>query len=474
MVGRSVEIALLNRIETNEASAFVAVYGRRRVGKTYLIRTVFENKLNFQLTGIANVDRIQQLANFNAAYFRQFPNMEGKVTAKTWFDAFQLLIDGLEALNCGKKIIFLDELPWLDAPQSGFISALEHFWNSWASARKDVILIVCGSAAYWITHNLINNRGGLHNRVTHQIKLEPFTLGECEIFFKQKSAVFDRYQLIQLYMALGGIPFYLDRVESNKSATQNINDLCFKTTGALRNEFDNLYTSLFKKAEKHVAIIETLAQKSKGMKRAELLNMAKLPTGGSSTKILKELEESGFIRKYQSFEKREKSTIYQLSDFYSLFYLRFMKKSNLSDKNSWINRIDSPEIRAWSGYAYEMVCLSHLDQIKQALGIQGVLTNSSVWHGNDSGRKAQIDLLIDRRDHVINLCEIKFSNDVFIIDKSYSMALREKMELFRSISHTKKSIFLTMITTFGLTQNEYAASIVQNQLTMDVLFLPAL
>jgi len=472
IVGRKEEIALLQSIERADKSAFVAVYGRRRVGKTFLIRSAYEGQFTFQVTGIANVGTANQLTNFHSALVRSFPQFEDNPLAKDWFEAFQQLITALETLHgSGKKVLFLDELPWMDTPNSMFIAALEHFWNSWASARADIVLVACGSSASWMINQLINNTGGLYNRVTHPIRLEPFTLAECEAFFKAKSPGFDRYQLLQLYMVFGGIPFYLEAIDPRKSATQNINDLCFTQKAPLRNEFEKLYASLFKKAEKHIAIIESLAKKSMGLDRAALLNAAKLPDGGNTTTILRELEESNFIRKYNTFGKPKNNAVYQLSDFYSLFYLKFIKNNAFFDDNFWINGIDTPEIRAWSGYAFEQVCLCHTQQIKNALGISGVQTQSSAWFGTDGTEKAQIDLVIDRRDQVINLCEMKFSIKTYTIEKEQAESLRRKIGIFRDVTKTPKALWLTFITTYGLTANQHAQSLAHQELTMDALFL---
>ncbi|MCF3110576.1 MarR family transcriptional regulator [Niabella sp. CC-SYL272] len=360
--------------------------------------------------------------------------------------------------------MFLDELPWLDTAQSGFMPALEHFWNSWASSRTDIVLVVCGSAASWMINKLIHNKGGLHNRVTRRIKLEPFSLAECEAFLRSRNAVFDRYQVIQLYMAMGGIPFYLNQVDPGLSAAQNIDRICFSENGLLVTEFDDLYRSLFNKAEKHILVIEALSKKAKGLTRDEIITITKLPNAGSTTRILKELEESGFIRRYHSFGKKERNSLYQLSDFYSLFYLRFIV--NRRDENNWINGLDDPKHRAWSGYAFEQVCLAHIKEIKQALGISGVQTSVSSW----TGEGAQIDLVIDRKDQVINLCEMKFSINNFSITKKYAEELRNKLTAFREATSTRKTLFLTLITTYGLTRNAYAGSLVQNDLNMEVLF----
>ncbi len=465
IIGRHKEIEALNKAYSDSKSAFVAVYGRRRVGKTFLIRQTFAQNTTFQLTGVNNATSRQQLVNFYAALTKQgsgdFP------IPKNWFDAFQQLIKVLEASNDTKKIVFLDELPWLDTPKSDFLIALEHFWNSWASARQDVLLIVCGSSASWILNKLINNKGGLHNRVTVRIKLEPFNLLECEAFFRAKPCVFTRYQLLELYMVFGGIPFYLDQVDAQFSAAQNINKLCFEENSFFRIEYKNLYDSLFKNADNHVIVIETLAQKAKGMKRDELIKVSKLANGGTFSKILQELEDSGFIRKYVAYGKKSNESIYQLTDFYSIFYLKFIRNADVLDERFWLNNIDSPSRRTWSGFAFERVCLAHIREIKQKLGVGMIQTTVNAWQNQDT----QIDLLIDRRDQVINLCEMKFSLNTFTIDKKYAENLGNKISTFREASQTRKSIYLTMITTFGLTQNNCSTSMVQNDLTMDALFV---
>ena len=471
IIGRKQETALLESLKTLDRPAFAAVYGRRRVGKTFLVRSVFSEGFTFSVTGIANVSMSNQLTNFHAALMRHFPEMEDKPVAADWFWSFQNLITGLENLpGEGKKFLFIDELPWFDTPNSGFVPALEHFWNSWASARSDIVLVVCGSAASWMINKLINNTGGLYNRITHRIHLQPFTLAECKSFFLAKSPGYDHYQLLQLYMVFGGIPFYLEAVDISKSATQNINDLCFTQRGLLRAEFKKLYASLFKKSEKHIAIVEALARKAKGMERSELLDAARLPNGGNSTIILNELEESNFIRKYKTFGKRKNKALYQLSDFYSLFYLRFIKNNSPYDEDFWRNGLDRPDIRAWSGYAFEQVCLYHLQQIKNALGIGSVQTSSCTWRGSTNTEKAQVDLVIDRRDQVVNLCEMKFSINPFTISKAYADDLRKKIGIFKEVTKTPKALWLTFITTFGLTRNTHSQSLVHSELTMEALF----
>ena len=346
----------------------------------------------------------------------------------------------------------------------------KHFWNSWASARRDILLIVCGSAASWMINKLINNKGGLYNRVTKRIKITPFTLNECELFLQSKNILLDWYQIIQLYMAFGGIPFYWEEVNQGLSAAQNIEAICFSENGMLRMEFDNLFKSLFNKHEKHSLIVNALSKKSAGLTRDDLIRETKLPNAGSTTRLLDELEESGFLLRCNPFGKKARNTIYQLIDFYSLFYFKFIKGSYPRDINQWINAIDNPKHRVWSGYAFEQVCLSHLPQIKKALGISGVHTTSSSWRSAAAKNGAQIDLVIERRDRVINLCEMKFSINKFVIDAKYVEELRNKIGVFKTETKTRNSVFLTMITTYGLQSNIHSVGLVQNDLTMEDLF----
>jgi AAA+ ATPase superfamily predicted ATPase len=468
MIGRDEEVKLLEKKYNAKKSDFIALFGRRRVGKTYLIRSVFKDRYTFQLTGLADASLNDQLLNFKIAVAEQHPKLEFN-SPNHWLEAFQVIKQIIINSNKTKKVIFFDELPWLDTAKSGFLQALESFWNSWASARKDVLLIVCGSAASWMINKLINNKGGLHNRVTARLRIEPFTLKECETYVKKKKLALDHYQIVQLYMVLGGIPFYWEEVEKGLSATQNINEICFAKNGLLKFEFQNVFKSLFNKSERHESIIEALAKKGMGLTRDEIIAYTKMTNGGGLTRILNELEESGFIRKYIPFGKKSKNGLYQLSDFYSLFYYRFMADKKQFDTDYWSKMIDHPSYRSWSGYAFEQVCLYHTNQIKKALGISGIETQISAWRSSNSNTNTQIDLIIDRRDQIINLCEMKFSINKFQINKKYDAELRNKAGVFKEETKTRKSVFLTLVTTFGVLENEYSGNI-QSQVNMEKLF----
>jgi uncharacterized protein len=470
IVGRKEEIATLNALKNSNKSEFVAVYGRRRVGKTFLIRNVFDAPFNFQLTGTANIDLKSQLANFHTAFVKVNPVNAPKKPPKTWFDAFVRLGQFLETQPTERKTIFLDELPWLDTPQSGFISALEHFWNSWANYRTDVLLIVCGSAASWIINELINNRGGLHNRLTERIWLQPFSLSETEAFLKLKNANYDRYQLLELYMVIGGIPYYLDNVQVNRSVAQNIDRLFFAEGGVLAMEYANLYRSLFNDYEKHTLIVEALSQKAKGLTRKEILAATQFPDGGTTTTLLEELAQSGFIKRYLPFGKDKRDALYQLIDPFTLFYMSFVKDTMAEGEGAWLSQLDSPKWQAWSGYAFEFLCRYHVKNIKKHLGIGAVYAEISNWRSQAKSGGAQIDMLIDRKDRVINVCEMKFSTQPYVITKAYADNLRNKMMVFKSETDTRKTLFLTIIAANGLADNQYAQNMVQDALDMNALF----
>lgn len=471
IVGRKQEIEKLDRITQSKKSEFLAVYGRRRVGKTFLIREYFEYTFDFQISGLANANTQQQLFNFDTALANQSTLFFEEASAN-WLIAFNRLAQHLESKTTKDKItLFFDELSWFDTKASDFVTGLEHFWNSWATNRKNVLLVVCGSAASWMVNILFNNSGGLHNRITQKMKIEPFTLQETETMLLSKNCVLERYQITQLYMAIGGIPYYLDAVQPHLSVPQNIQELLFDKGGLLKNEFYNLYRSLFKKYEIYEKIVEVLSSKNEGLQRSEIIKLSGIPSGGTLTKVLADLEDSGFICSYISLDTKRKNTIYRLSDYYTCFYFRFIKNGKYQGQNSWINLIDNPTQRTWQGFAFEQVCLDHVWQIKKTLGISGVQSNNVAWRGGTAQKSAQIDLLIDRRDQVINLCECKFSLDTFAISKDYSEKLRSKIATFKQVTKTKKSVFLTMITTYGVEKNKYANLLVQNEITLDDFFV---
>lgn len=473
LIGREYEAGQIERALHSNESELIILYGRRRVGKTFLVNSFFQNRFAFKHTGIYDKPASVQLERF-AVSLEEYGGLPGD-PPENWFKAFDLLKHYLKGMTTSeKKVVFIDEMPWLDSPGSDFVAALENFWNGWASAEGDIVLIACGSATSWITDKLLGDKGGLFNRSASRIYLHPFNLRETEAYLSSRGFQWSRYDIAECYMIMGGIPFYLKQLLPEFSLTQNIDHLFFKDKGPLWDEFGHLYKTLFKSADSHIQVVETLAKKKMGMTRIEIANEGKLPDNGKLSAILKNLEGSGFIRTCQFFGNKKKDIIYQLCDYYSLFYLTYIRDNYGKDPHFWTHYLDNPSRRAWSGFAFEQLCGGHLPQIRQKLGISGILSETSSWFskGKDGRRGAQIDLLIDRRDHIINICEMKYSLSEYSIDKDYEEALRRKMEVFREESKTRKSLVLTFITTFGVKPNMYSNR-VQSQVQLDDLFAEA-
>ena len=473
LIGREKEAKVLMDAYEGNGAQFLAVYGRRRVGKTFLIKSLFAEKMTFEMTGVNDGVLKTQLKSFSAAIKAANAAPQFKEKTTNWFDAFQLLKAAIEQSTQPKKVIFFDELPWIDTPKSGFLSALEHFWNSWAAFRSDILLIICGSSASWMIRKIINNKGGLYNRITGRIRLLPFNLYETEQYLNARNIFLDRYQIVELYMVMGGIPHYLKHIKMGQSATQTIDAFCFEKDGILYNEFTHLYQALFDSPDKHLSIITALASKRKGLTRLELLQITGLPNAGSTTRILEELEESSFIEKYMPMSQKIMDNTYRLTDYYSFFYLKYIQNNKIKKAEGvWQLLSASPSWHAWSGYAFENICLQHSYQIKKALGINGMYALIGNWQlrGQDNLEGTQIDMLIDRADKIINLCEIKFTDTTFDIDKAYADNLKKKKDVFKASTKTKKSVFITMITTYGIHKNKHSIGLVQNDITLDALF----
>lgn len=471
-IGRTEEKGLLFRALNSNEPELVAVYGRRRVGKTFLINHVFGDHIIFECSGIHNASTRKQLENFSLALDpKNVSTLEKPVM--DWLSAFQILIKTLEPrLGKHKKVIFFDEFPWLNTHKSGFLQAFGHFWNSWASKQQNLVVVICGSSASWMIRQVVNNRGGLHNRITLRIRLLPFTLKETELFLRSRHIALDRYQILQLYMVMGGIPQYLKEIRKGESATQIIDRVCFTKDGFLAGEFQNLYQALFSQPSNHLEVIRSLAGRSSGLTRSEIISASKMKTGGRISTIIGELSESGFITSYIPFGKHTKDTLYRLTDEFSLFYFSFIENNNAQGPGTWITFTRGSSWKVWSGYAFEGICIKHQDQIKSSLGISGVYSQVSSWRyiPGKGEEGAQVDMLIDRQDHCINICEMKFSLDRFAIVKKYNDELAHKLSVFRSKTKTKKSLLLTMITTYGVADNTYKIQSVQNEVTMDSLF----
>jgi len=466
LIGREKEKELLETSINSDVSELIAIYGRRRVGKTYLIRQVCQKYIKFEVTGVYGGSLRDELKVF----FNQLKQSTGlfdrSEVPKDWHEAFEFLkryLDTLKGKN--KKVIFFDELPWLYTHKSKFLSFFGHFWNTYCEKRKDLIVIVCGSAASFMIKKIIRDKGSLHARLSLKIRLEPFSLYETEQYLISKKIDYKRYDIIRLYCAIGGIPYYLSRIKRGNSVARNIQNLCFEPGGDLLNEFDDIFISLFSDSDMHIKIVSALSASRKGITRNELLKKAGIPNNGRSSDSILELIESGFVSKYKAFGKKSQMTLYRLCDEFSAFYLKYIKQYK-GQSDIWHTLSDKQTNITWSGFVFETICLKHIEQIKKALGISGVLCTNSGW----SNGSTQIDMIIDRNDGIINLCEMKFYNREYTIGKKEEANIRHKKNEFIDDTKTRKNVYVTMITTFGIRKNKYYFSIVDNELTMDILF----
>lgn len=481
LIGREKEIKKLNELYHSEDAELIALYGRRRVGKTYLIDEVFRDRLNFRHAGLSPIDSEKenvkahlmkdQLTHFFRSLTMQ--GYKGKKTPESWLEAFYMLEDLLvEKYKDNERIVvFLDEMQWLDTPKAKFMTGFEAFWNGWACHRKNLMVIVCGSSSSWILTNIINNHGGLYGRVTFEIKLKPFTLRECEQFLTSKEICMSRYDVIQAYMMVGGIPYYLRYFNKRLSLAQNINEIFFADEAPLKDEFNRMFASLFKNAEPIKQIIKAIASKNKGITRKELSEITGVTDSGEVSRQLNALIAGDFIIKYKSFGDNKRDEIYKLVDPFSYFYLTFLDKSSDNRNIDWINIEDSSRVLSWKGYAFENVCWNHIHQIKMALQIGGVSTTEALWskRGDENTRGTQIDLIIVRKDNVVHMCEIKFYNDEFEVDKDYHLILERRKKILREQIPKRATIHNTLITTYGLRKTNYFGDFV-HVVTIDQLF----
>ena len=478
MVGREKEVSeLLERYDCNEAQ-FVAVYGRRRVGKTYLIDETFKGRITFRHAGISPVESgdepkgrpiKKQLQAFYYSLISQ--GMKKDHCPSDWLEAFFMLELFLQKIDDGsRQLIFLDELPWMDTPKSGFITGLESFWNNWA-CHRNVMLIVSGSATSWMRDKLINNHGGLYGRVTWEIKLEPFNLKECELLFKENKINLSRYDIVQSYMIFGGIPYYLSYFKRGRSLAQNVDDLFFAKGAKLSKEYDRLFASVFTNPDMMKAIIKALKTRTMGYTRKEISALTGYTEGGTLSEALKALIVSDFIIKYVPFGYSKREEHYKLVDPFCIFYLDFIEKNGMIPETFWLSNVTSPPIITWRGHAFENVCFNHIEQIKKALGISGISTTQSAWTKmGEEYKGTQIDMIISRKDNIVNMCEMKYYGEEFMVDKDYDSILRHRKNLLYEMIPKKNAVHNTLITTFGIRSNEYRWSF-DNVITMDDLFI---
>ena len=475
MIGRKKEREELEELYKSGKAELVAIYGRRRIGKTLLVNETFEGRITFHHAGLSPLEIggkgaiIAQLSHFYSSL--KYYGMQGNTKPENWFDAFYMLERLLDEKNDGsRQVVFLDEMPWLDTPRSSFITAFEGFWNTWACSRKNLMVIVCGSANSWIMDKLINNHGGLYGRVTREIKLVPFTMRECKDFLEEGGIRLSEYDIAQSYMIVGGIPYYLGYFKKGNSVAQNIDEMFFLRSSVLRDEFDRLFTSAFERPETIKQIVRFLYTRRSGYMRKEITDNTGLKEGEKLSECLNALIASDFVVKYVPFGKSKREVYYKLVDPFCLFYLHFVDNKDSLAVDFWKQNTSSQNVITWRGLAFENICFNHVKQIKEALGIRAVKTSESALVIKKDAQKMQLDMVITRDDNIVNMCEMKFYNREFLVDKAYYKELLERQDMLEEMIPPRMIVHNTLITTDGLKYNEYS-TVFANVITLKDLFL---
>ena len=472
IAGRDKEVKILNKLLKASTSRFLGITGRRRIGKTFLIDSAYRTKMVFSMTGIKDGSMEQQLIHFTDK-LNEYSKSTNFHLPANWQEALLMLKQYLQKKKTQKKqVIFIDELPWITTPRSGFLQQLAHLWNDYLSKEKKYVLVVCGSSTSWITNKVYNDTGGLHNRVTDKINLQPFSLAETKQFLKDKGIKLTPNAIAEIYMVCGGVPFYLDQIKKGDSPMTATGRLCFTKDGLLYTEYENLFKAIYENPNDHESIIKTLARHKQGLSRKELIAKSKVDAGGPFTRAIKDLILSGYVEEQLPFGKKKRGTIYRLLDEYCTFYHRFISHQKKLSKGIWQQLSNKQTYKVWRGYAFENLCLRHIRNIKNALGIPAVYTETYSYKQNSTTTTDgfQIDIIIDRADNIIHLCECKFHTSNFAINKSYAATLRKRKAQFQSRTKTKKTVYTTIITNYPLEENMYSKDVADMQVVLDSLF----
>ena len=469
MIGRQRELEDLTEYCRSSKAELICVYGRRRVGKTYLVENAFGGLFSFSATGSEDKRDRTQLKVFHNA-LRQFGCQE-RYMPNDWFDAFGRLRSILESADVarsmeGRRVVFLDEFPWFASKRSEFLFAFADFWNSWASRQDDMVVIVCGSATSWIIKNLFENTGSLYNRITRQMYIAPFNLHETEQMAESLRLGWSRDAILQCYMVFGGLPYYIDMLDRRKSLAQNIDALCLDVHGPLKREVPHLMEATLGNSPLHRDILRKLSTSKAGIRRKDLVDSLQDGNSGSLKRALDDLEKCGYIRKYKNRYEKRKPTVYQLVDPFLLFSFRFIEGK---EPSSWSAFSGTQAYYAWRSNAFEIACLCHLRQIKHAIGISGVQTECFPWKSSMSDPGVQIDLVIERADKVTNLCEMKYTDEEFSIDEEHEQKLRYKRQVFLDESKTGNVCLLTLVSAHDLKESIHSWDIAAT-VTADDLF----
>lgn len=476
IIGRKRELESLEKCFSSKEAQFVTVYGRRRVGKTFLIREFFKGKrcYFFHATGIQGGNMAAQLEKFSHALSKTFHGGARMAVPRNWSEALQALQYEIERVE-GKVVIFLDELPWMATRRSRLLQEIDYYWNNIWAGMSTIILVLCGSSSSWIVRKIIKGKGGFYKRTTLKLPIQPFSLSETREFLRHKKIRLNEKNIVSLYMSLGGVPYYLNLVESQKTSQKNIQRLFFDDNSPLMDEFNTLFDSLFYTPGPYKDIVREIAHHQEGLTWSEIeAKVGSSSRGGSLTDRLENLCFSGYLTKYRQWRDSGED-FYKVTDEFCLFYLRWVEphEGGTFDSDYWLYQASKPAYYSWSGYAFESVCRKHIHKILRALDIRsGAPMNpwrhaSRSWSDDDG---AQVDLVVEQLDGAITLIEIKYTDKIFSIDKRYAQDLERKIRVFHDTTGVKEEIFLAMVSANGVRKNVYAKELLSGVATLEDLF----
>ncbi len=471
IISRKEEKKDLEYCERSKKSELICVYGRRRVGKTFLVEQTFRD-FAFRAVGLEKGTTKQQLKSFGQRLIEYGDDI--KQTPENWFEAFSRLDKILSgesirrSLN-GKKIVFLDEFPWFATKKSDFLVAFEDYWNRRGTQDGDLLFIICGSATSWIIKNVIKNTGNMFQRVTKKICVEPFTLAETELFFKDREFDWSREQIAECQMIFGGLPFFFDLMNTSQSLVKNINRLLFDKDALFGDETKKLLDATLSESPIYEKILSKLAFARYGIKKSELQVEIAAPNG-TYGRAVQDLVDCGYVIEYKKKYEEYNPLYIQLVDPFLLFHYHYLSKEkridSYEDLIGNIGRYDN-----WRGTAFEILCLNNTASIKSALGIRGVKTECYPWYNSTDKKneRVQIDMVIERADKITNLCEIKYTNKPFVIDASYEQELIKKRDIFKEKTGTSQALKVIIISAAGVSGTRYT-SYISDIITLDDIF----
>jgi hypothetical protein len=410
-VGRKNELRMLNDAYRSGKDELVVLYGRRRIGKSSLVKRFAEKKkAYYEFEALEGETTPGQINHFLQQLKKQIDDpILDSVRFANWEQVFTYLTEKvINRKSKVKKILFLDELPWMAAGRIRLVSLLKYYWdNHWKS--KHVMLILCGSVASFMVKKVLHSNA-LYGRTTIEILLKGFSPEEAARLLSKKRS---REETLNYQLVFGGVPKYLEQINTSQSFNKNMNTLCFSPHGIMLKEVERIFYSQFREPRTYLKIINLL--KNGIFSLSEISSKTKIPSGGGLKQYLKNLERAEMIRSYIPFDRSGNSKFkkYTLADEFLVFFFKYMGPNLRVIKESSSRRLfetlTQNSFDSWLGFAFERFCLKHAGLLALVMDFaDDILLASPYFKKNDE--RFQIDLLYQRADRVITVCEIKHQN----------------------------------------------------------------